>query len=127
MGIKAHANKKMILVLACAAQFMVVLDVAGWHWVFRINVPIGVLLIAMAAVFLPADAATRRGGERFDVAGAVTVTAGLLLLVYALNYGAGHGWASGSTLGLFAASVVLLAAFVRIEARSRSPLVPGSG
>ena len=99
---------------------------AGWHWVFRINVPIGVLLIAMAAVFLPADAGARRGSERFDVTGAVTVTAGLLLLVYALNYGAGHGWASGSTLGLFAASVLLLAAFVRIEARSPSPLVPGS-
>jgi len=101
-------------------------DGAGWHWVFRINVPIGVLLIAMAAVFLPADAGARRRSERFDVSGAVTVTAGLLLLIYALNYGAGHGWASGSTLGLFAASLLLLAAFVRIEARSRSPLVPGS-
>jgi EmrB/QacA subfamily drug resistance transporter len=99
---------------------------AGWHWVFRINVPIGVILIAMAAVFLPADAGTRRRSERFDVAGAVTVTAGLLLLVYALSYGAGHAWASGTTLGLFAASAVLLAAFVRIEARSRSPLVPVS-
>ena len=101
-------------------------DGAGWHWVFRINVPIGVVLIAMAAIFLPADAAARRRSEHFDVAGAVTITAGLLLLVYGLNYGAGHGWASGSTLGLFAASVVLLSAFVRIEARSRSPLVPGS-
>ena len=99
---------------------------AGWHWVFLINVPIGVLLIAMAAVFLPIDAGGRRRSERFDVAGAVTVTGGLLLLVYALNHGADHGWGSGSTLGLFAASVVLLSAFVRIEARSRSPLVPGS-
>jgi EmrB/QacA subfamily drug resistance transporter len=98
----------------------------GWHWVFLINVPIGVLLIAMAAVFLPADAGGRRRSERFDVAGAVTVTAGLLLLVYALNHGADRGWGSGPTLGLFAASVVLLAAFVRIEARSRSPLVPRS-
>lgn len=98
----------------------------GWHWIFLINVPIGVLLIAMAAVFLPADAGGRRRSERFDVAGAVTVTGSLLLLVYALNHGADHGWGSGSTLGLFAASVVLLAAFVRIEARSRSPLVPSS-
>jgi EmrB/QacA subfamily drug resistance transporter len=101
-------------------------DGAGWHWVFRINVPIGVVLIAMAAVFLPADGAARRRSEHFDVAGAVTITAGLLLLIYGLSYGAGHGWAAGSTLGLFAASVVLLSAFVRIEARSRSPLVPGS-
>jgi EmrB/QacA subfamily drug resistance transporter len=97
----------------------------GWRWIFLINVPIGVLLIAMAARFLPVDARDR-GGERFDAAGAVTVTGGLLLLVYALNRGADHGWGSGSTLGLFAGSVVMLSAFVRIEARSPSPLVPGS-
>ncbi len=101
-------------------------DGAGWRWVFFINVPIGVLLIAMAAVFLAVDPRNRRRSERFDAAGAVTVTAGLLLLVYALSRGADLGWGSGSTLGLFAASVVMLSAFVRIEARSRSPLVPGS-
>jgi EmrB/QacA subfamily drug resistance transporter len=104
-------------------------DGAGWRWVFLINVPIGVLLIAAAAVFLAVDARDSRdsrGSERFDVAGAVTVTAGLLLLVYALNRAADVGWGSGSTLGLFAASVVMLSAFVWIEARSRSPLVPGS-
>jgi predicted MFS family arabinose efflux permease len=100
-------------------------DSAGWRWVFLINVPIGVLLIATAASFLPVDARDHRG-ERFDAAGAVTATAGLLLLVYALNRGADHGWGSGSTLGLFAASVVLLAAFVLVEARSGSSLVPVS-
>jgi len=101
-------------------------DGPGWHWVFLINVPIGVLLIAMAAVFLPVDAGDRRRSQRFDVAGAVTVTGGLLLLVYALNRAADVGWGSVSTLGLFAASVLMLSAFVRIERRSRSPLVPGS-
>jgi EmrB/QacA subfamily drug resistance transporter len=101
-------------------------DGPGWRWVFFINVPVGVLLIAMAAVFLAADAPDRRGSERFDVAGAVTVTGGLLLLVYALNRAADFGWGSGATLGLLAASVVMLCAFVRIEARSRSPLVPAS-
>jgi EmrB/QacA subfamily drug resistance transporter len=101
-------------------------DGPGWHWVFLINVPIGVLLIAIAAVFLPLDAGDRRRSERFDVAGAVTVTGGLLVLVYALNHAADSGWGSGSTLGLFAASVLMLSAFVRIEARSRSPLVPAS-
>jgi len=98
----------------------------GWRWVFFINVPVGVLLIAMAAIFLPADSPDRRGSKRFDVAGAVTVTGGLLLLVYALNRSTDYGWSSGSTLGLLAASIVMLSAFVRIEARSRSPLVPGA-
>jgi EmrB/QacA subfamily drug resistance transporter len=101
-------------------------DGPGWRWVFFINVPVGVVLIAMAAIFLAVDAPDRRGSERFDVAGAVTVTGGLLLLVYALNRATDFGWLSGSTLGLIAASVVMLSAFVWIEARSRSPLVPGS-
>ena len=101
-------------------------DGPGWRWVFFINVPLGVVLIAMTALFLAVDPRERRGSERFDAAGAITVTGGLLLLVYALNRGADYGWGSGSTLGLFAASVVLLSAFVWIEARSRSPLVPGS-
>ena len=100
-------------------------DSAGWHWIFLINVPIGVLLITVAAVFLSSDAGERRGTERFDVAGAVTVTGGLLLLVYALSRAADVGWGSASTLGLLTASVLLLAAFGLIEARSRSPLVPG--
>src|SRR6266581_3619510 len=98
----------------------------GWRWVFFINVPVGVILIAMAAIFLPADGPDRRGSKRFDVAGAVTVTGGLLLLVYALNRSTDYGWSSGSTLGLLAASIVMLSAFVRIEARSRSPLLPGA-
>jgi EmrB/QacA subfamily drug resistance transporter len=101
-------------------------DGPGWRWVFFINVPVGVLLIAMAALFLAVDAPDRRGSERFDVAGAVIVTGGLLLLVYALNRAADFGWLSASTVGLIAASVVMLSAFVVIEARSRSPLVPAS-
>jgi EmrB/QacA subfamily drug resistance transporter len=101
-------------------------DGAGWHWVFLINVPVGVLLIAMAAVFLPADVGARRRRERFDIAGTVTMTGGLLLLIYTLNRAADSSWSSVSTLGLFAASILMLAAFVRIEGRSRSPLVPGS-
>jgi EmrB/QacA subfamily drug resistance transporter len=101
-------------------------DGPGWRWVFLINVPVGVLLILLAAVFLTADARDRRGSAHFDLAGAVTVTGGLLLLVYALNRGTDFGWGSGSTLGLFAVSAVLLGAFAWIEAKSSSPLVPGS-
>ena len=101
-------------------------DGAGWHWVFLVNVPIGAVLIAMAVAFLPVDLALGRRGGRFDVAGAVSATAGLLLLVYALDRGADVGWGSVSTLGLCAAAVVTLIAFVGVERRSGSPLVPGS-
>jgi EmrB/QacA subfamily drug resistance transporter len=101
-------------------------DGPGWRWVFLINVPVGVLLVAMAAICLADDAPDRRRSERFDAAGAISVTAGLLLLVYALNRAADVGWGSVATFGLLAASAVMLSAFVRIEARSRSPLVSRS-
>jgi EmrB/QacA subfamily drug resistance transporter len=100
-------------------------DGPGWRWVFFINVPVGIVLIGLATVFLVADRA-QRGVGRFDVAGASTVTGGLLLLVYALNRGADYGWTSASTLVLFGTAALMLAAFVRIEARSRHPLVPAA-
>lgn len=99
-------------------------DGPGWRWVFFINVPVGIVLIGLATVFLLVD--RERGVGRFDVAGATTVTGGLLLLVYALNRGADYGWSSPSTLVLFGAAALLLAAFVRIEARASHPLVPGT-
>jgi EmrB/QacA subfamily drug resistance transporter len=100
-------------------------DGPGWRWVFFINVPVGIVLIGLATVFLIADRA-QRGAARFDVAGATAVTGGLLLLVYALNRGADYGWSSPSTLVLFGAAALLLAAFVRIETRASHPLVPGT-
>jgi EmrB/QacA subfamily drug resistance transporter len=100
-------------------------DGPGWRWIFFINVPIGLALILLSARFLPAD--QRASGPRqFDTLGATTVTGGLLLLVYGLNRGVDHGWTSAATLVVFAAAAILLTAFVRVEARSRSPLVPGS-
>ncbi|HEX6325532.1 MAG TPA: MFS transporter [Jiangellaceae bacterium] len=96
----------------------------GWRWGFFINVPIGVVLIALAAVFLAPDRVRRT--TRLDITGAITVTGGLLLFVYALHHGANHDWISGPTMALFAAAGVLLAAFARIEARSAAPIVPPS-
>ncbi len=98
-------------------------DGPGWRWIFFINVPIGILLILLAARFLPADPAAA-GSRRFDAMGAAAVTAGLLLFVYGLNRGVDHGWTSATTLAIFAGAAALLAAFVRVESRSRSPLVP---
>ena len=100
-------------------------DGPGWRWVFFINIPVGIVLITLATVFLAADRGAR-GARNFDFAGATTVTGGLLLLVYGLNRGAEDGWTATTTLSLFAAAALLLASFVRIEARSRAPLVPAA-
>lgn len=98
-------------------------DGPGWRWIFFINIPIGIALIALAARFLPADV-IEAGPRRYDALGATTVTGGLVAFVYALNRGVDHGWTSTSTLGFFSAAAILLAAFVWTEARTADPLVP---
>lgn len=100
-------------------------DGPGWRWVFFINIPIGILLIALASVFLPKDEPVKTA-RRFDALGATTVTGALLLFVYAINKGADYGWGSVKTLGLFGTSVLLVGLFAWVESRSKSPLVPGS-
>jgi predicted MFS family arabinose efflux permease len=95
----------------------------GWRWAFFINVPVGLVLIALAITCLAADEARRRSG-RLDVAGASTVTGGLLAFVYAIHHASTHGWTSASTLAWFIAAGVLIVVFVRIEKRSPAPLVP---
>ena len=95
----------------------------GWRWAFFINVPAGVVLIGLATACLGADRPSYRS-TRLDVAGATAITSGLLLFVYALHHAGTHGWASTSTLAWFVAAAALMAAFVVIEARSSTPLVP---
>ena len=101
----------------------VLTDLLSWHWIFLVNVPIGVIVYALCLKLLPAERGTAAGG-RIDVAGAVTVTASLMLAVYAIVNGNDKGWTSAQTLGLLGASVVLMALFLAIESRVRSPLVP---
>jgi EmrB/QacA subfamily drug resistance transporter len=101
----------------------VLTDTLNWHWIFLVNVPIGVAVIVLTLKLLPGAHGSAAGG-RLDVAGAVTVTASLMLAVYAIVNGNDTGWTSGQTLGLLGAAVVLLVAFVSIEARVRSPLIP---
>jgi EmrB/QacA subfamily drug resistance transporter len=100
-------------------------DGPGWRWVFFINIPVGIALIGLGMAFLGADRA-KRGTRNFDVAGATTVTGGLMALVYGLSRGAEDGWTATTTLSLFAAAALLLVLFVLIEARSRTPLVPAA-
>ncbi|HYX75646.1 MAG TPA: MFS transporter, partial [Gaiellaceae bacterium] len=101
----------------------VLTDVLNWHWIFLINFPIGVLVVLLALRLLPGE----RGpivSQRLDVAGAVTVTAALMLAVYAIVNGNQNGWTSAETLGMLGAAAALLVAFLVIESRVSAPLVP---
>jgi EmrB/QacA subfamily drug resistance transporter len=98
-------------------------DVLDWHWIFLVNIPVGVLVVVLTLVVISGAHATT-AARRLDLAGAVTVTASLMTAVYAIVNGNEVGWLTGRTLGLLAASSVLLALFLVIEARVRSPLVP---
>jgi EmrB/QacA subfamily drug resistance transporter len=101
----------------------VLTDTLNWHWIFLVNIPIGVAVYALSLRLLPPDNVTA-GDRRVDIAGAVTVTASLMLAVYAIVNGNSVGWLTGQTLGMLAASVVLLGAFLVIELRVSHPLMP---
>jgi EmrB/QacA subfamily drug resistance transporter len=101
----------------------VLTDALSWHWIFLVNIPVGIAVVALCLVLLPNDRRTGAGG-RLDIAGAVTVTASLMLAVYAIVNGNATGWTSAETIGLLAAAAVLLALFLGIEARVRAPLMP---
>src|SRR5579862_3505793 len=97
-------------------------ETISWRWIFFINVPIGIVAALLALRYV-ANSRPEEQPETSDVAGAVTVTGGLLVLVYAIVKAQAYGWTSWKTLGLGAVAIVLLAAFVFIERRSREPLV----
>jgi EmrB/QacA subfamily drug resistance transporter len=100
----------------------VLTDVASWRWVFFVNVPIGIATIALAMRFV-AESRVEVARRSFDLAGAVSVTGGLVILVYAIVKAQAYGWGSPKTLGLGAAAIVLLGAFIAIEHRSAAPLM----
>ena len=100
----------------------VLTELLSWEWIFFINVPIGIAIVFAALRFVP-NSRVAGGTRHFDVAGAVSVTAGLVLLVYAIVKAQEWGWGSVDTLALGALAFSLLAAFVWIERRSPSPLV----
>ncbi|MBT2211532.1 MFS transporter [Actinomadura sp. NEAU-AAG7] len=99
----------------------VLTEAGSWRWVFFINVPVGVVLALLAPRVL-AETARRPG--RFDVAGALTSTAGMTALVYGLIRAGSDGWGDARALGAFAAAAVLLAVFVAVEWRARQPIMP---
>jgi EmrB/QacA subfamily drug resistance transporter len=98
-------------------------DALSWHWIFLVNVPIGITVLALARLVLPkADIAP--ASRRLDGAGAIAVTASLLLAVYAIVNGNQVGWTTVRTLGLLTVAGLLFASFVVHEARTPTPLVP---
>jgi EmrB/QacA subfamily drug resistance transporter len=101
----------------------VLTDLLSWHWIFLVNLPVGVLVFFLSLRLLPEGHAPAAGG-RLDVAGAVTVTASLMLAVFAIVKGNDVGWLTVRTLGLLACSVGLLGLFLLIESRVQSPLIP---
>jgi EmrB/QacA subfamily drug resistance transporter len=100
----------------------VLTELLSWPWIFFVNVPVGIAAFAFSLRYVPEskDTAAHRA---FDVAGAVTVTAGLIALVYGIVKAESAGWTSASTLGFGALALVLLTSFVLIERRSAEPLV----
>ncbi len=100
----------------------VLTDIASWRWVFFVNVPVGVVTILTGLRYV-AESRVQSEQRSLDLAGAFTVTGGLVILVYAIVKAQAYGWGSARTLGLGAVAIALLAAFLVIEARSKAPLM----
>ena len=97
-------------------------DIASWRWVFFVNVPIGVATVVLALRYV-AESRAEVEHRSYDIAGAFTVTAGLVVLVYAIVKAQAYGWGSVQTLGLGAVAIALLGAFLAIESRAKAPLM----
>jgi EmrB/QacA subfamily drug resistance transporter len=101
-------------------------DNLSWHWVFFVNVPIGIIAIAVLLVTFPSESSRRVTLHNIDWLGAGALTAGLVPLLIALSFGGSEGWAWGSplVLGMLAAAALFLVLFVFIESRAKEPIIP---
>jgi EmrB/QacA subfamily drug resistance transporter len=102
----------------------VLTDALSWQWIFFVNVPVGLAALAITPLLI--SESRDPNARSFDVPGAVLVTSGLVVLVYAITQANDFGWGSAKTIGLFAASAALIAGFLGWEARSKDPLMPFS-
>jgi EmrB/QacA subfamily drug resistance transporter len=98
-------------------------DTLGWEWVLWVNVPVALIALAFTPGLIP-ESRSESATRHFDAAGAVTITAGLSILAYALLDASSAGWGSTKIVSLLLLSVLLIGAFIFIELRSKAPLVP---
>jgi len=101
----------------------IITDTLNWHWIFLVNVPIGILVYFLSLKLLP-KLHQRAEGVKLDLFGALTITASLMLQTYAIVNGNDKGWTSLYTLGFLGAGLAMLALFLGIESRVKSPLMP---
>ena len=101
----------------------VLVDSLGWEWIFFVNVPVAAVAMLAAPAFIT-ESRRHQQDSSFDIAGAVLGTAGLFALVGGVIRSEASGWGSAEVLGLFGSAIILLAAFVVVEARAKDPLVP---
>jgi EmrB/QacA subfamily drug resistance transporter len=98
-------------------------DLLSWHWIFLVNIPVGIAVFVLSVYLCPTVQAPA-GERRLDVGGAITVTGSLMLAVYAIVKGNEVGWTSAQTLGILGAALALLLVFLALEARHPAPLMP---
>lgn len=96
----------------------------NWHWIFLVNLPVGIVVYLLARHYLPAISGDKKASKNIDIAGAITVTSALLAATYAVINGNAAGWTSLQTLGLLAVSAALIGVFVTIESKVKNPLIP---
>jgi EmrB/QacA subfamily drug resistance transporter len=102
----------------------VLTDVLDWHWIFLVNIPIGIVVVLLTLRLIPAVPGTASEGHGLDIGGAVTVTTALMVAVYAIVNGNQEGWTSTTTLLRLALAALLFGVFLLIESRVKSPLMP---
>jgi EmrB/QacA subfamily drug resistance transporter len=95
----------------------------SWSWIFFVNLPVGLVVLGVSP-WLVSESRAAFARRHFDLAGASSITAGMMVLVYAITRASQHGWGNTLTVGMFGAAVALIAAFLAIEARSPAPLLP---
>ncbi|MCB5185147.1 DHA2 family efflux MFS transporter permease subunit [Methylobacillus gramineus] len=95
----------------------------SWHWIFLVNLPIGIVVYVLCLSLLPPHKAESQS-QRLDIAGAITITSSMMLAVYAIVNGNEAGWLSMQTLGMFALSILLFIGFVVLQMRLSTPLMP---